>query len=235
MLFQIDMVTPHQIDSHQTIWLCRHGNRIDFVDPSWKGDDPHLSDDGIIQAKETGLRLKGEGIQHIFTSPFLRTIETAHYIAEALDLPIKIEHGAAEWLNCEWFSERPAHIPLDDLLKRFPRIDGGYKSVVMPQYPESAEEAFSRAGEAGRILADTCREDLLIIGHGHSVTGMGKGFMGTECQISCGLCALVKLVRHNGRTALELNGDVSHLSSGDLHSGKLSREPLDETDAGAAC
>ena len=129
------MAAPDERDGHQTIWLCRHGNRIDFVDPSWKGDDPPLSADGIIQAQETGLRLQGEGIQHIFTSPFLRTIETAHYIAEALDLPIKIEHGASEWLNAEWFSERPAHLPLDALLRRFPRVDGRYKSVVMPAYP----------------------------------------------------------------------------------------------------
>ena len=223
------MTAPDETDGHQTVWLCRHGNRIDFVDPSWKGDDPHLSEDGIIQAKETGLRFQGEGIQHIFTSPFLRTIETAHHIAEALNLPIKIEHGASEWLNPEWFSERPAHIPLDDLLKRFPRVDGKHKSVVMPRYPEGAEEAFVRAGQASRILADTFSGDLLLIGHGHSVTGMAKGFMGAECQISCGLCALVKVVRQDGRITLELNGDVSHLSGGEKHSGQFTREPLGKT------
>ena len=219
------MAAPGETNGRQTIWLCRHGNRIDFVDPSWKGDDPHLSADGIIQAKETGLRLKEEGIEHLFTSPFLRTIETAHHIAEALDLPIKIEHGASEWLNAEWFSERPVHLPLDELIRRFPRINGNYKSVVMPQYPEGAEEAFARAGEASRILADTFSGDLLIIGHGHSVTGMAKGFMGADCLVSCGLCALVKVVRQEGRTTLELNGDVRHLSSGEKHSGQFNREP----------
>ena len=200
---------------------------------SWKGDDPHLSEDSIIQAKEIGLRLKGEGLQHIFTSPFLRTIETAHHIAEARDLPIKIEHGASEWLNAEWFPERPVHIPLDALRRRFPRIDGKYESVVMPPYPEGAEEAFARAGEASLILADTFSGDLLIIGHGHSVTGMARGFMGAACQISCGLCALVKVVRQDGRTTLELNGDVSHLSSGDKHGGQFTRAPLEKTDVDA--
>jgi broad specificity phosphatase PhoE len=227
------MAAPDETDGHQTIWLCRHGNRIDFVDPSWKGDDPPLSADGIIQAQETGLRLQGEGIQYIFTSPFLRTIETAHYIAEALDLPIKIEHGASEWLNPEWFSERPAHIPLDALLQRFPRVDGRHKSVVMSAYPEGAEEAFVRAGEASRMLSDTFSGDLLIIGHGHSVTGMAKGFMEAACQISSGLCALVKVVRQSGRTALELNGDVSHLSGGEKHRAQFNRGSLGETDTQA--
>ena len=209
------MTTPDETAGRQTIWLCRHGNRIDFVDPSWKGDDPPLSEDGVIQAKETGLRLQGEGIAPLFTSPFLRTIETAHHIAEALDLSIKIEHGASEWLNAEWFSERPVLLPLETLISRFPRLDGDDQSVIMASYPEGAEEAFARAGEASRILADPFRGDLLIIGHGHSVTGMAQGFMGSASEISCGLCALVKVVRQGGRTRLELNGDVSHLSGGE--------------------
>jgi broad specificity phosphatase PhoE len=215
------MSSPHQTDGRQNIWLCRHGNRIDFVDPSWRGDDPHLSEDGIIQAQQTGLRLKGEGIQHIFASPFLRAVETAHHIAQSLDLPIKIEQGASEWMNPEWFSERPRPVPLEVLVQRFPRIDAKYRSAVIPQYPESAEEAFARAGQTGRILADTCKGDLLIVGHGHSVTGMAKGFMGEECEISCGLCALVKIVRHEGRSTLELDGDVRHLSSREKYTGQF--------------
>lgn len=70
------MVKTVDFNDH-SIWICRHGNRIDFVDPSWKGSDPYLSPDGIIQAKETGKRLKDENIQHIFASPFFRTVETA--------------------------------------------------------------------------------------------------------------------------------------------------------------
>ena len=105
--------TVSEANARHTVWICRHGNRIDFVDPSWKGNDPHLSPDGVIQAKETGVRLRGEGIQHIFASPFLRTLETAHHIAEALDLPVKIEHGACEWMNPEWFPEPPVYIPVE--------------------------------------------------------------------------------------------------------------------------
>ena len=82
----------------QTIWLCRHGTRADFVDPSWIGDNPPLSGDGVRQAIETGARLKDETINHLFASPFLRTLETAHYIAEAINLEIKVEYGASEWL-----------------------------------------------------------------------------------------------------------------------------------------
>ena len=203
--------------ARQVVWICRHGNRIDFVDPSWKGSDPHLSADGVVQAKETGIRLRNEGIQHIFASPFLRTVETAHYIAEALDLSVKIEHGACEWLNPDWFCKPPSYISPDELRSRFPRIDSSHKSVVIPQYPESSDESLARAGETACTLADTHRSDILIIGHGHSVCGMIWGLIGNDCSIKSGLCALVKIVRQNGSAKMALAGDSSHLSSGEAH------------------
>lgn len=211
------MAFSDQAQKPQVIWLCRHGNRIDFVDPTWKGMDPHLSEDGVIQARETGLRLRGEGIRHIFASPFLRTVETAHHIAEALDLRVRVEHGATEWLNPAWFPEMPAYLSLDDLRRRFPRVEGGYASAVTPRYPETADEASDRAGETARILSEAFPSDLLIVGHGHSVAGMAARLSQGDGIVSVGLCALFKLVRGPGRFALELNGDASHLSDGKAH------------------
>ncbi len=205
----------------QTIWICRHGNRIDFIDRSWVGDDPHLSPDGVIQAQETGVRLVGEGVQHVFASPFLRTVETAHHIAKAIGLSVKVEHGASEWLKEDWFPVRPDHIPVRDLVARFGNIDPGHESVVVPRYPESSEEATERAGRTARELADASKGDILLVGHGHSVDGMAFGLMGGDCEIVSGLCSLIKIVRRNGVPSLELNGDSSHLSSGEKHRDRL--------------
>jgi len=199
----------------QDIWICRHGNRIDFVDPSWKGSDPPLSPDGVVQAKETGIRLRNEGIQHIFSSPFLRTVETAHYIAEALDLSIKIEQGVCEWLNANWFPTPPIFLPLNEMRRRFPRIDETYISRVSPKFPESREEVNARCRAVANSLADTSRSSILIIGHGASVLGMTRALMGEDLSIKPGLCALVKIVRENGSARLALDGDSSHLSGGE--------------------
>ena len=75
----------------QRIWIIRHGNREDFQNPGWaktaqRPFDPALSPDGETQAKEVGRRLQDEPIHCVFASPFLRTIQTASHIAEALDL-----------------------------------------------------------------------------------------------------------------------------------------------------
>lgn len=200
----------------QNIWLCRHGNRIDRIDRSQRGPDPRLSEDGIVQARETGQRLLGENIRYIFASPFLRTVETAHYIAETLNLSVKIEAGLGEWLNAEWFHTQPELHSRIELRRRFARIDDTYHSIVIPTYPEDAQQASERAGRAARILADRFKSNVLFVGHGHSVMGMATALLGQPCSAPCYLCGLFKFSRNGPKTTLELAGDASHLSSGSL-------------------
>jgi len=209
------MGTVPKAGGRQVVWICRHGNRIDLVDPSWEGLDPHLSADGVVQAQETGARLRDEGIEHIFASPFLRTVETAYHIAEALDLSVKIEHGACEWLGPDWIPKPGFFIPVDEMHRRFPRVDTTYESRVFPIFPESADALSDRCRRAAIYLADTYKSDILVVGHGASVVRLTHGFLGQECSMSCGLCSLTKVIRTDGRWTLELNGDVSHLSSGE--------------------
>ena len=61
----------------QIVWIARHANRLDFVNPDWfltaeRRYDPPLSDDGMVQAQQLAKRMKKENIAHIFASPFLR-------------------------------------------------------------------------------------------------------------------------------------------------------------------
>ncbi len=197
----------------QNIWLCRHGNRIDFIDPTWKGDDPHLSPDGVQQAIETGARLRGEGIRFVYASPFFRAIETAHHIADALDLPVYVEAGLSEWLNPEWFPEGPKLRSPAELAERFPRLDRSHRSLVIPRFPETCDEALARGGEAARQLAAHTTGDLLLVSHAHTLTGMLSGLLGYSISAPCHLCGLFKISRTPTGTTLEIASDNSHLSS----------------------
>ncbi|MGB3239724.1 MAG: histidine phosphatase family protein [Geitlerinemataceae cyanobacterium] len=195
----------------QTIWIARHGNRIDFVRPEWfntalRPYDPHLSDDGEIQAGELANRLKGESIDHIFCSPFLRTVQTANPIAEVLDLPLKLEWGLCEWLNPEWMHAMPETLPLEALKERFPRIDSSYRSRVQPQYPETDEICWQRTGETARQLVADFSSNLLLVGHSASVVGSALGLLGHYAEIQASLCCLVKLVRRECEWIVELDG-----------------------------
>lgn len=203
----------------QTIWIARHGNRIDFVNPEWfntaeRRYDPPLSDDGVVQAYQLAQRLKGQGINHIFASPFLRTVQTANQVASALDLPIKLESGLSEWLNSAWMTAMPERMSINALTELFPRIDTSYTSRVVAEYPETGEQARKRAGVTAKLLADEFQEDILLMGHGASVLGATMGLVGgiAETEINASLCCLVKVVRQDSEWVLELKGDTSHLT-----------------------
>ena len=133
----------------RTLWISRHGNRVDFMDPTWRRsasrpEDPPLSPDGVEQARELGHRLAGEGIAHVFASPFLRAVQTASCVAEAVDAPIRIEHGVCEWLNREWFAGVPEYLSDEEMARLFPRVVCGYRSAVFPRYPETWDEMEAR-------------------------------------------------------------------------------------------
>lgn len=211
-----------------TLWLCRHGNRIDFVDPTWAdrhGYDPHLSPDGVVQAQETGRRLACERVDFIFASPFLRAVETAHHIAEAIRRPIFIEPGACEWLRADWFPGTPRWLEPRALARRFPRVDAAYEPLVRPEYPEDEAQLAGRTARTIARLSERYAGSLLLIGHGASVKHLGRALLGREQPIHCPLCALIKIARDADRWRLELNGDTSHLSEGEKHRQKLTPEP----------
>lgn len=200
----------------QTIWIARHGNRLDFVHPEWfntakRRYDPPLSDDGLIQAQKLAQRLKNSNIKHIFTSPFLRAIQTANPVAEILDLSLKIEAGLSEWLNPDWMSETPQTHPTELLTQSYPRIDWSYQSCVMPQYPETEATMLARSSQTAQKLVSIFKEDLLLVGHSASVTGTTQGLVTGNPEIKTSLCCLVKIVANCDRWLLQLNGDTSHL------------------------
>jgi broad specificity phosphatase PhoE len=200
----------------QTVWIARHANRLDFVHPEWfntapKRYDPPLSSDGIFQAYRLGQRLKNEPIKYIFSSPFLRTIQTADRIAEALDLNIKIERGLSEWLNPQWMTKIPELNYSEFLDRKYPRLDRHYVSKILPQYPETELQMRQRTVETIKQLVTEYREDMLLIGHSASVEEAISGLIGGNIPIKVPLCSLFKIVGDRDIWQLEINGDTSHL------------------------
>lgn len=201
----------------QTVWIARHGNRLDFVEPEWfntakRRYDPPLYQDGFIQARELGQRLKNENISHIFASPFLRTIQTANEIAAILDLPIKLEAGLSEWHNIAWMSEAPEIHPEDFLKSEYPRIDWSYESYILPRYPETKEDVNLRIKNTVSQLLQDFSDDILLVGHGASVWGATVGLVPAHPPFDVALCSLTKIVGNGENWQTEFYGDTSHLS-----------------------
>jgi len=202
----------------QTVWIARHGNRLDFVNPEWfntaaKRYDPPLSKDGFAQAAELAQRLKTENISHIFASPFLRTIQTANEVAKVLKLPIKLESGLGEWHNDEWMTEKPEIQTQAWLTQEYPSIDWNYHSDLTPRYPESKADVFERTKATISKLVSNFDNNILIVGHGASVFGVTQGLIPKVPEFKVALCCLTKIIRiQKDSWHLDFYGDTTHLS-----------------------
>ncbi|MBI3958223.1 MAG: histidine phosphatase family protein [Chloroflexi bacterium] len=201
----------------QTLWIVRHGNREDFGNPNWAKSaprpyDPALSADGERQAQEAGSSLRGQTIHRIFASPFLRTIQTAHAIAEAMGLPVALEPGIGEVLPA--VQEMPALLAEAECRQRFARIDSAYSPWGTLVYPESEADGHRRSGQTVQQLADAYPDhNLLFVTHASPVIGIVRHLTGIQEKISVPLCAIFTLQRNGyGWQLVGQGGEVSHLS-----------------------
>ena len=79
------------------LYLIRHGQSTNNEGRRPRVADPPLTDIGIEQARWVGESLKDEGITRLYSSPMLRTLQTAQIISNIIDLPPHVFVGLHEW------------------------------------------------------------------------------------------------------------------------------------------
>jgi len=91
------------------IILTRHGQTLWNIEGRVQGSlDSPLTEKGILQARSLALRLKGEGIKHIYSSDSQRAMGTAEEIRRELGLeklssnPALREFSFGDWEGCIW-------------------------------------------------------------------------------------------------------------------------------------
>lgn len=204
--------------ANRTIWIARHGNRQDFVNPDWRRtatrpDDPGLSDDGLCQAQELAQHLQHEPIDHIFASPFLRTVQTAAPVATALNLPLKLESGLGEYLSPKLFTATPQKLSLPQLKAQFPQIDAHYQSLVTPDFPESWSQLLERVGHTTQQLVTTYSGNLLLVGHAGVVVAATLGLAPQTDRYIVPICGLTQLIERDRTWVVTRKGDNRHLTT----------------------
>ncbi|CAE7555950.1 PEPKR2 [Symbiodinium necroappetens] len=185
--------------------ILRHGQRPDEI------PDPSLSAFGFQQAEHVASMLRRSGIciDAIFSSPFIRCLQTAAPLAKALGKQIRVDWGFSEVLAHEWLYHAN---PLPQLhFGKFQKtgeelpnvagdlIDAGYESPI-PGYPDfvgpaRAGDAVQRArpiARAREALSRAMRTEpiprtLLVVGHGAShdyvIEALAPGSLPLEHQV----------------------------------------------------
>ena len=108
------------------VFLVRHGESEWNVAYKELGKDPGIRDaplteTGHRQVAETAQRLRDEkhDLRRIVASPLTRALQTAHILAEALDLPVTVEPLVVEqiWFSCD------EGTPRSELADAWPHLD----------------------------------------------------------------------------------------------------------------
>lgn len=200
----------------RTIWIVRHGARADFANGEWitwpeRPDDPPLSPNGMLQAEELANFLSRQDIQHIFVSPYLRTLQTIWPTARALSLPIKVETGLSE---CLWKkTAQPQFISQSEMRQHFPLVDEKYRSWHPDLAgPETEEISHQRGERVVQALVEQYDGNLLLLGHGVTVLGAVRGLVGGAHTLQTSFAAISRVEQHPDGWKLVANGDTSHLS-----------------------
>lgn len=207
---------PSTTPTERTIWLLRHGERLDTIDSNWKKTaarpfDPPLSEQGQREAQQVAQRLRDESLAHIFVSPFYRTVQTAQPIAKVLNLPLKLEMGFGEWLKTPLVNQQPTLLSLAELQAEFSAVSLAYQSQVEATFPETWAQMLARTAKAvERVLAQT-QGDVLIVGHGASTTGVAQALIGPHPAVNMATATLSQFKAIGQSWQILLNGSASHL------------------------
>lgn len=181
------------------VYITRHGQ---VLPPRYYGDamfpcgDPPLTPLGRQQAEFLGAHLSELGFSgKIFASPFRRTMETATIVAQTLG-------GRVIPLPClrEIFKTREAAetflgMTAKELAREYPRADTTFwKDPWWEKREDTYEDVVSRVFSGMDALFPLLRqegEDILLVGHGASVSALRSYFKAElYCSVpfyNCGL------------------------------------------------
>ena len=125
--------------------------------------DPRLTPLGHTQAREAAQQLIGQGIERIVVSPYTRALQTAHPVAEALNLPVIIDPIVRERFAyaCDIGS------PRTDLQRDWPTHD--FASIENVWWPAEEEPEHAIVTRAARFRTDLAQRhdwaNTLVVSH----------------------------------------------------------------------
>ena len=202
----------------ETVWVVRHGQRRDTVDPDFhtyadRIHDPDLTELGRWQAWRCGWYFCEQDIAFdaVYASPFLRTVQTADELCRETDHTFRCEPGLGEHRNAEWFDSEPETLSEETLVDYFDPIRNDHEPAVVPEFPESHQVAEQRAGRAARLLADQHDGRILLVGHGLTIGGVVRGLVGSTEGVDAPLCGITRIERDGSEWALDFSGRIDHL------------------------
>jgi transcription factor C subunit 7 len=168
----------------KNIYLIRHCNRLDSdMKDSWKEitfsqHEVPLSTQGVKQAFRLAESFRNKSVDLIFSSPFLRCVQTSFPLSIMKNIDIKVDNRLCEWFSPKWFREKPVTLSHKELFNYNPTVDLKYHPGDYPFYPEyeADVELRARVSDFWKSINLAGHNNVAIISHGMPIKQLLKVF-----------------------------------------------------------
>lgn len=171
-----------------------------------------LSERGLVQAKLTAERLRGEAALRVVSSPLKRASQTAAFVAEALGLDLQLEPNLAEY-----DIGAGAGMTAPQLRERFPEMVEARLRGERFLFPgeEGRDQFHSRLADALTRLREM-EGTTIAVAHGGVISAFCHLVVGLDLNrpgaFQVGNCSLTEIVTdRGGRLVLAGHNDMCHL------------------------
>lgn len=177
------------------IFVVRHGETTSDIENRYGGDyDDHLTAKGIGQTKNLAVKLSHRGIQIIYSSPRIRTRETAEILKNTLNCPVRFIEG---------LKERNTYGILTGMVKteakkEYPELVnlvGDYHNTI--DGAESYKDLLLRANAAFQYVISTPYDTIAILSHGGLIKCIFRDILKFGELNDLPDCAIIELERNN--------------------------------------
>lgn len=150
------------------LYFVRHGRTEANVERRFAGwsDDP-LDEVGRDQAAELAERLAAEGIDHVFTSPVRRAVETARTLADAWDGSLHTVHDLREIELGPWkgLTEEEVEAAFPEAYERWRRTPSAFQLEGREPLASVRERALRGTDQIARSLLSAGGAPAVVVTH----------------------------------------------------------------------
>ncbi|XP_021693348.1 protein UBASH3A homolog isoform X1 [Aedes aegypti] len=182
------------------------------ISAQWKRDSP-LTNMGLYQARLTGEGMKDAGVRidHVYSSPSFRCIQTTTSILEGLGLkdshPIHVEPGLFEWLA--WYQEGlPDWLSKEELVAAEYNIVLDYEPLtkeddLKARLQEGLEEFYHRNSSVTEHLINNTSGNILIVGHATTLDTCTRHIVGEKLRSTNDMSRIMQKVPYCSMAVIE--------------------------------
>jgi len=212
------MIGWAELGTPVTTLMARHGASAYSLEKRFSGSggvDIPLAPIGIEQAQALALEVKRRGnVSHIVSSPILRTLQTAHIVAEATGLDVSENLDFAECSFGEWDGHTFA-----DVRERWPNELSEWLANVniAPPGGESLSQCRDRVNRGRKSVIDQYpAQTILVVSHVSPIklmTGLATGApLESAFRMELPPCSLTSLAWFpDGNSSMFSFAEASHL------------------------